>query len=172
MKIEGEYIEGRERPPNNKPSCLVYCVLILACIAVGIILAVADGGGTGALAVGGSLIVAYIIFQSYVKRSEPYDDYDRDQRNIGSALSGFASKSYDRLITNMHRHQREAGEALDRAQVSFNEGAYSPFWDAIEEAASELGHFPKTRLFCPPTYQITYTAFADTIRLLPISSDI
>jgi hypothetical protein len=45
------------------------------------------------------------------------------------------------LFETVPKYLREAEHQLDRADVDFGEGAFAPFWDAVENAAVNLGRF-------------------------------
>ena len=172
MRIEGHYVQGLKQP--SKPPALIYWGLILACIVVGVILGLEIGVPDGGLVLIGSFIAAYIIYRIFDKLSTPYVDYSIDQSNIRSALSDMTSKSYDRFLADMHRHQREAEKALDRAEISFTAGVYSPFWDAIEEAASELGHFSENSALLSSDlkdYLYLVSVYHQTPPQFPVTSD-
>jgi hypothetical protein len=45
------------------------------------------------------------------------------------------------LFESMPEHLKSAEEYLNQAEFEFSEGAFAPFWDAIEEATNTLGYF-------------------------------
>lgn len=58
------------------------------------------------------------------------------RKSIVDSIS-HAKECYQRI----NYHYGEAGKYLVKAETAFKNRAYSPFWDAIENAALELGHF-------------------------------
>ncbi|RLC12421.1 MAG: hypothetical protein DRI57_17725 [Deltaproteobacteria bacterium] len=45
------------------------------------------------------------------------------------------------LFEQMAKHLKTAEEYLNQAEFEFSEGAFAPFWDAIEKTAETLGRF-------------------------------
>jgi len=53
----------------------------------------------------------------------------------------FLGKNSITLFEQMPEHLKTAEEHLNQAEFEFSEGAFVPFWDAIEKAATTLGRF-------------------------------
>jgi hypothetical protein len=58
--------------------------------------------------------------------------YRQQMIDLGKESIGF----FESLPTHLH----SAEKYLDQAEVDFADGAFAPFWDAIEHAAKALGH--------------------------------
>ena len=67
------------------------------------------------------------------KLKDEQDGYQTDLTNLcNNTITTFES---------LPTHLRSAEECLNMAEFEFSEGAFAPFWDAIEEAVNRLGYF-------------------------------
>ena len=87
-------------------------------------------------------------YEAYRREQEAYlreqlqkiEDYLRQQQRLYEDIRRIERAALER-IQKMHENLNAATEALDTADTHFKRPAYSPFWTAIEKAASELGRF-------------------------------
>ena len=104
-----------------------------------------------------ALIAALIprwVYKTDLELYDDYDDYTNEQYKVRSSISSIVGDARA-CFRNMSQNLREAKINLDSAEANFNEGAYSPFWDAIEKATSNLGHFSQN-LAVLPSYLKAY----------------
>ena len=73
--------------------------------------------------------------QMYEREQE--EELQEEARSEISEIVSYARSHFQ----DLYQHHRQAKKALDNAEIYFNENLYSPFWDAVEGAASELGSF-------------------------------
>ncbi|MDE0085046.1 MAG: hypothetical protein OXU23_04990, partial [Candidatus Poribacteria bacterium] len=89
-------------------------------------------------------------YEDYLREQEDYlrrqlqkrEDYLRKQARLYESIRRIVNTANQR-IQKMRENLKAATKALNRAENHFNHTAYSPFWDEIEIAASELGRFSK-----------------------------
>jgi hypothetical protein len=62
------------------------------------------------------------------------------QRQYLTSLVDLGSRSFA-LFEDMPTHLLTTEELLDQAESNFVEEAFAPFWDSVERAAMQLGHF-------------------------------
>lgn len=67
----------------------------------------------------------------------------QSQRALTIRLSGLVSKSAETAAT-LPPLVRAAEKSLDLAEEEFQDGAFAPFWDAVEEATNKLAYFDTT----------------------------
>ena len=91
--------------------------------------------------------------QEYKRRQEEAEKERREQQEAAriralenqklvdyQSLLRYGDKSFA-LFEAMPKYLSRAEELLDQAEEEFKEGAFVPFWDTVEQAANELGHF-------------------------------
>lgn len=123
---------------RSKPSAGAYWGSIFLSIAVGI---ACFFQGEDASVIGIVLLgVAFAIYQVYKVSCSKYEVYSTEQTKVNMSIREITNNSIE-CFKNISRNQLEAQKALDDAEVNFRAGAYSPFWDAVEKATSELGLF-------------------------------
>jgi uncharacterized protein YfcZ (UPF0381/DUF406 family) len=66
--------------------------------------------------------------------------HEQEQHECNEEMAALRARAIA-IFESMPKHLSSAEEHLDHAQVDFSGGAFSPFWDSIEEAAKELGRF-------------------------------
>lgn len=65
----------------------------------------------------------------------------KDEANsLAQRLTGIYESSL-KLASELPQHLKQAVHALGEAAVEYNDNAFSPFWDAIENAAKQLASF-------------------------------
>ncbi|MBT9151395.1 MAG: hypothetical protein DDT40_01588 [candidate division WS2 bacterium] len=69
------------------------------------------------------------------KHKETQDGYQKKLEVLG--------ENSITLFEQMPKHLKTAEEYLNQAEIEFSEGAFAPFWDAIEKTAKTLGLFNK-----------------------------
>jgi len=67
-------------------------------------------------------------------------EYEAYQQSLRQRLLGFVTDS-TAILQNLPKEIKVAEYALDEAEKEFKEGAFAPFWDAIENAATHLARF-------------------------------
>lgn len=65
--------------------------------------------------------------------------HNSQQRDYYTKLVDLSTSSFA-LFEAMPKHLMNAEELLDQAELDFDEGAFEPFWDSIEQCALRLGH--------------------------------
>ncbi len=146
--------EGQVKKPLPK---LAYWFLISGIVVLGIVLIVMGGlylhHGVPILLGIIAILAAYGIRSWHQKRCRDYEDYLRqqlqkrekylqEQARLYEYIRGIV-KTYHQRIQKMRENLQAATRALNKAENHFHHTAYSPFWDEIEIAASELGRFSK-----------------------------
>ena len=66
--------------------------------------------------------------------------HQRDQQTFRQRLIDLGEQALG-LFELLPTLLKEAGAYLDRAEVDFAEGAFAPFWDSVQKAATVLGRF-------------------------------
>ncbi|MBI5408884.1 MAG: hypothetical protein HZA14_05920 [Nitrospirae bacterium] len=66
--------------------------------------------------------------------------YDANQRAVSQRLFGFVTDTSS-ILQSLPKDIDVAEHALDEAEGEFADGAFAPFWDAVERAATHLAHF-------------------------------
>ena len=66
--------------------------------------------------------------------------YDANQRAISQRLFGFVTDTSS-ILQGLPKVIDVAEHALEEAEGEFADGAFAPFWDAVERAATQLAHF-------------------------------
>lgn len=66
--------------------------------------------------------------------------HNSQQRDYYTKLVDLGTNSFA-LFEAMPKHLMNAEELLDQAEIDFDEGAFEPFWDSVEQCALRLGHF-------------------------------
>ena len=122
--------------PQPKPSALTYWILLCACIVGGVALMV-FGGGDGILFGICALIAGFILCRVHKHSSKTYSNYIFKQAQYLISLRTVVNRAIDTL-EELSESQVAVQSFLDEAQVDFDENAYSPFWDAVENAAAEI----------------------------------
>ncbi len=74
---------------------------------------------------------------------ERISTHKNQQKQYHTLLIGLASRSFT-LFEAMPKHLMSTEELLDQAEADFEEGAFAPFWDSVEHAAMQLGHFDES----------------------------
>lgn len=74
------------------------------------------------------------------EEAERRSRHQQEQLAYGRRLATLGEESLS-LFESLPAHLAAAERHLNQAQVEFSEGAFSPFWDAVERAAVELGSF-------------------------------
>lgn len=123
----------------EKPSPILMLVLFGLGIVCFFIL-LYNFSGVATLGVILIFIAAFGFLYKYKEDCRDYDDYIRQQKQSLRAINEIV-KDTNRCFQNIYINQREAGNALRKAQKNFNRPAYNSFWDQIEKAALELVRF-------------------------------
>lgn len=69
-------------------------------------------------------------------------EYERNQQLIRERLIGYVS-AVNSTLTDLPKKIRAAEIALDEAVFEFADGAFAPFWDAVERVAINIAHFDR-----------------------------
>ena len=90
--------------------------------------------------------IPIVIFVGLDAASKEEKQKEKEQEQLELRLKDRSAiweivESAEKCFTNIYQRHSNAKKNLDRAEAYFNEGAYSPFWDTVENAASELGYF-------------------------------
>lgn len=64
-------------------------------------------------------------------------EYEKEQRQLRTSLES-CIEELDATAKKIHRRIDETDNALEQAEREFSEGAFAPFWDAVERAANLL----------------------------------
>lgn len=78
--------------------------------------------------------------RQYTEHKRAKERHQVEQRSIELRLANLMSDS-TQIIGNLPKLVRDAEHALDIADQDFREGAFVPFWEAIEQAANRLATF-------------------------------
>ena len=140
--------ENQVKKPLSK---LEYWSLISGIVVLGILWFLTGLYGRDGVVILFGIIIFSAVFISvrswHQKRCRDYEDYLREQedylREQAHLYEGIRSivNTANRRLQEIYQNQEAARKALGRAENHFNHTAYSPFWDEIETAASELGRF-------------------------------
>ncbi len=115
------------------------------------------------------------------KAQRQKEEYEATQRQLRESLTHCVSSS-EVTVTEIKRHIADADKALSEAEYEFAEGAFAPFWDAVERAANRLAQSDAginsiilhsktyreqvTRLdSSPPPFSIAINTLPDTTRV-------
>lgn len=74
------------------------------------------------------------------EKKRKQQEYDTNQQHVTQRLRGFVSESAT-IFRNLPKYIDASERALDQAQIEFDDGAFAPFWDAVERAANHLASF-------------------------------
>ena len=67
---------------------------------------------------------------------------EEEQRNALSSISDIVfDPELREKLSDLRRHHNKAKTAFDKAEALFKNNAYSPFWDAVEQATLQLSYF-------------------------------
>jgi len=69
--------------------------------------------------------------------------HDAEQEKCRAVLANLCDTSLS-LFEAMPRHLMTTEELLDQADVDFQERAFAPFWDSVEQAATQLGSYDES----------------------------
>lgn len=78
--------------------------------------------------------------QAIEEKKRNIEKYNADQNAIRQRLYKFVSSSAS-IFQGLSQDIDAAEHALDEAEIEFAEGAFAPFWDAVERAANKLAFF-------------------------------
>ena len=107
-----------------------------------------DAAGIGFLGVIWGVAVIWLGFWIWVFVTAPSDEEverRREEREREELLLEIVSDETltSRFLSGLRLYQYKAQQALNKAEVHFNNNAYSPFWDEVEEATLQLSYFYK-----------------------------
>jgi len=98
--------------------------------------------------------------------------HNHEQAQHREALLNFCDASLS-LFEAMPRHLMTTEELLDQADVDFQERAFAPFWDSVQQAATQLGRYDESVRKITENAELHQTVtqkFEGKAPLFPISS--